>query len=491
MSVLSRLRTFTRQKLLYSDLNAELNNIVDGANAFFFYNPAAGDLDMDSNYIENAKVKRWMHVRNAADFTTLNAAVDDLPADGGVVYLPPHQGGGTGGAYEISSAMTLVANTTIIGGGKDSIVKLTADPALTIFEASSISNVHFANLTIDGANLQTNQTGAISFTGSTDCSVVNCEIKNIGVDEITRGDGIIIDGGDRLWILNNYIHNVKRNGISQGEGGGADGTDLVIMGNVCESNYHAGISLEPLSSRTIVNGNICRSNGHWGIITALFSTNDVDHVVISNNHILDNGNSTPGGYATTAGGGIAVNGGAGISANLTNLNIIGNTIKDTGTATVAVNGFGISVNISGTGTAHRNWNVTNNTIETCDGEGIFVQFGPQAMEAVLVQVHGNMIYNPCRNCNDTRDCISIRAATSGDGKHISVCNNTILVTEGGIGNSPRFGIQVNTVDGSGGIIAGNYMDITNVAGGYIADINSNDPTIEMGFNRCASHRYNL
>lgn len=262
-------------------------------------------------------------IRVATDYPSIQAAINDLSSGGGMVYIPA-------GTYAISSPLSVPSNTTLVGAGYRTIIRV-ADGAnihaiINDDPAMGNTNILITNLQIDGnKGTQTNTTiDGINFVNVTYSRIEGCWIHDTaqrGVDFwycdyniITENQfwdtdraGVSLEAGNLYnTISENIVLNAQGNGLSAGGNfttvignqviGAAErgifigwSTGCTVTANVCKHNGMHGIAI-PWSSGCAITGNIVEGNIEHGIF--ILNTSDT---VVSNN-IARNNNQGGGAY---------------------------------------------------------------------------------------------------------------------------------------------------------------------------------------------------
>lgn len=216
------------------------------------------------------------------DTAAIQAALD---SNAGVITFPD-------GTYLISAAIEPNSNQELIGtGGTITMVNNTFAAGIHI---DTKSNVHVSCLQIIGASGGNSFDQAILIAASTNVTVENCLIQDIGNEAVSPnewGHGIEINGAStNVKIVNNTIKNIKGYGNLRGDGitvrsssntlieGNTidttrrmqiavidDAIDVKIIGNHLLNGYLAGIDIEPNSVNTTgeitIQGNTIRNFG--------------------------------------------------------------------------------------------------------------------------------------------------------------------------------------------------------------------------------------
>jgi len=329
----------------------------------------------------------------------LQAQIDALPSEGGVVNIPE-------GEHTIAITFIDRSNITLQGQGPDkTILKPYAESGDMIkignnFDAPS--NITVKNLSIDGLNRDI--LGVEVGTGVSNSSIKDIIIKNVSngivlvrtnkitLDncichisggtsilyvhssnctirdcETSGGDyGIDLNSGNKNFMLeNNYIHNSGVAGLDIYSG--SDNT--TVRNNLFEKNYRRAIWLFGGENSKIINNTIRMNNGNGIDINAIYGN---DKSVIKNNMIYNNtgtgihGENERGGESETyyiESNTIFGNGGDGIyNHKLENKNIIveNNIIVNN-------NGYGLRNNISSSTITSSYNDVWSNTLGNYNG----------------------------------------------------------------------------------------------------------------------------
>lgn len=229
----------------------------------------------------------------------INACIDALGAEGGMVFLPE-------GVYAITSTITIDANNTaLIGGGWGTKLDASAWSTSDVINLNGKSYLYLANFQIEGydgggnsknliydGGTVTNSTfenlwlhhsdymGFQSGSGASDKNTIrNCLI------EFNDNDGIRFYG-DHWEITGCQLNNNKNYAISSL----SDSSFNNISNNQIEGNTLAGIRID--ATGNTIDGNFVWGNGEYGI----YITSGA-HNVISDNFI---GNNTRDGIYVTS-----------------------------------------------------------------------------------------------------------------------------------------------------------------------------------------------
>lgn len=335
---------------------------LNNNNTITFNAKSGNDLDMNSYRIE--KMKEGMEVRNAAEFNSVSSmtggiqeAIDDLPAEGGVVYVPP-------GTFTLKSWINLKSNMILRGAGAGTVLKvadeisssLTQDAPIgttqiTVTSASGfevgmlvlvkddnyISTGNFKTITDIDGNVITLDSGIYgqNLTVAANATVIssvfpivyantqtNVIVENIKIDGnnaqinnyFGQGGsqaGILFSGTKDSFIQNNWI--VDSNGDGIGVDFVASGAYVRVINNVIQNATIEGIHLGAIISGVTITGNQVTGSGSDG----LYFCTAVQNAIVSNNMFALNNDSgihidydTSGGdrYNTFSGNVIKANG---------------------------------------------------------------------------------------------------------------------------------------------------------------------------------------
>jgi parallel beta-helix repeat protein len=203
-----------------------------------------------ANASDRARAQADFLCTGVNDHLIIQAALDALPAAGGMVFLSE-------GTFHCEAQINLDSNQTLKGCGRNTILT-TATADLVFLSAvggagTELTGIVIADMQIDGG------AGAVS-----DC-------------------GIYFEYVDYSFIFNVYS---RRH--ASGTGTYLVGIILVnsdfntVTGNTCQGNGYDGIALV-MSSTNTVTGNTCQGNGGSGIVLGMSSTNTVTGNTLTEN----------------------------------------------------------------------------------------------------------------------------------------------------------------------------------------------------------------
>ncbi|MFC4305811.1 right-handed parallel beta-helix repeat-containing protein [Cohnella boryungensis] len=273
-----------------------------------------------------------------SDQTTINNAINTLPASGGKVLLME-------GLYTVSGSILLNSNVTLEGVGAATVIKLRNSHNANVNIISNADttngnrNILIRDLLIDGnkANQTSGTMLGIYLSIVEYCTVEQTKITNL------RNDGISISGSNYNTITGNACSSNTTAGITI-----SSGNNNTIIGNTCISNTGNGIYIFIGNNNTITD-NTCSSNTANGINASDGNNTITGNTCSSNN----NGITSVGNNNTITGNACSSNTTAGITiSGGMYSNIQGNTVRK-GTASPT---YGLRIS---TGVGHY---VTNNDL---------------------------------------------------------------------------------------------------------------------------------
>lgn len=185
------------------------------------------------------------------DQIEIKAAIDNLPASGGLIYLRE-------GTYVVSDSIHIgKSNVALAGAGASTIIKIrdNLNASTKTIKAGWCSRVLIQNLCIDGnkANQTAGMFGIVFEDGISFSKIANCLIENV------RGDGIWLNSSSNNTISGNICSGNNVRGIHLN-----NACNNTIVGNSCWGN-DSGIWLYPSSDYNTVTGNTVYSNLSGGI----------------------------------------------------------------------------------------------------------------------------------------------------------------------------------------------------------------------------------
>lgn len=246
----------------------------------------------------------FWEVRNASKFSSIQAALDDLPDSGGAVFVPA-------GTHTITSAITMKSNQALVGVGQSSIITTqTANIDLIrgydVGSYSGIPGVLISNLHLIGKNSGTGNGIVIKNSHYT-------TISDLWIENVYNGIKFLGDAGDHTdnnMIINNHIFRTLKHGIYLYPSSG-NIEDMIIQGNILNYCGGSGIYVNPGTRNTIignsieecdsygiflggshrntVTGNDCSENGKDGIYLKESSANIISNNVCCVNDYQDTG----------------------------------------------------------------------------------------------------------------------------------------------------------------------------------------------------------
>jgi parallel beta-helix repeat protein len=246
-------------------------------------------------------LRKWKptgHVVNAADYLSIQDAINSLPATGGTVFIPA-------GLYLISSPIRIPSNIILTGEGFDTILKLADGANNNVLENMNLgkwidSDITITNMQIDGN--RENQTGpanGIFLYTAPNSYVHHVWIHNFPIIyptgiQVSAGihllwspkstidrtiiennsySGLFVSFSDYATISNNYLYGNHR-GIYLRSSNNAKVTKNTII------NCDEGIRMYSGASYNRINGNYIESSLEEGIV--------ITHIECKENFIAGN-----------------------------------------------------------------------------------------------------------------------------------------------------------------------------------------------------------
>jgi len=171
-------------------------------------------------------------VKNVADYSSIQEAIDSLPPSGGTVYIPA-------GTYVISTPIKVPSNVVLLGDGFDTVLKL-ADEA----NCNVIENMHLGEWVDENIEIR------------------NMQIDGNGETQTVRCNGVYLDTAPNSRVEHMWVHNFPRWTLSMGILIYRS-PNAVVRWNVVEDNKYTGIMVQH-SDSSLVSHNFLSRN-HRGI----------------------------------------------------------------------------------------------------------------------------------------------------------------------------------------------------------------------------------
>jgi hypothetical protein len=325
---------------------------------------AQGNLDMNGYSILG--VKTFWNIINAAEYSTLQAAIDAAEAaGGGAVTIPPNT------TIEAQGLTVTAGSIAFIGYGASSKIKLPDAPTSDMFTTSaSIEDITFTDLYFDGNTGAGTSINCLTLTNLIDGKVRGCEFDDFS--------GVCISLKDDL---------------------GAACQDIEITGCVFKDGDGNMIQAEGLVRCEIVDCDMESATALAGIIITPSTSAQAEAITITANHI------------TVPGPGIRMvsNGGSDYGDNI----ILGNYVRTTGTTKSGII-------IGEAGTPMQNCVIADNIVEMATGNGFEVVGPGMALTANIARncsVDGFVVAS-----DDLTMQGNIAKANGGDGIKIENCS---------------------------------------------------------------------
>ncbi len=343
----------------------------------------------------------------------IEAAIADLPAGGGTVYLPA-------GTYSLTGDIDIgTANTTLMGSGTTTILSLGNTVNQNVITVAAVANVVIKNLTINGNRANNTSGNGISVgVGASHFTADSISIYN------TDGAGIFVNG-----TTYPIVKNSRFAGIGQVGDTGSSGVQFYnspfgkIADNTfdwCESDciYLAGdgTANDGTHDYTITGNHIYNTQENQGSAIMVY---EATRGVIANNEIYNTKTNTNGvngifvravggnddyAFATIMNNTVASTSGVGIETQSKNINVIGNIIYN------QLNGS----DTHGIYIAGDNSSIIGNSIASTTGHLIQINSGRKN-----IVIEGNALVN---NLASGKSCFSINTASAVD--NVVFANNT-------------------------------------------------------------------
>jgi hypothetical protein len=200
------------------------------------------------------------------EYPEIQDAIDDMPQEGGTVYV-------RAGLYVINRGVHIKRSNVTILGEMGALVRLGDGVNQPVFLIGSdaqtpstyIENIKISNLEIDGnmANQDRENDPAriwIRNNGIDVRMVNNLRIADVNIHD-ARSGGVVVSWGCRqIFISDSYFHNNFFDGIAL-----YDSENINVINFMCFNNGSAGLSLDNELSDVLFDNGIIESNGDVGI----------------------------------------------------------------------------------------------------------------------------------------------------------------------------------------------------------------------------------
>lgn len=307
------------------------------------------ETDIDALLTSKLDVYNVMEYGAVGDGTTddtaaIQAAIDDVPTKGGIVYFPVPSN-----YYLVASGMTVTGQMVFKGAGRNTSIISSSSATAILFDVETDNPVKFMDLGFSGSVTKTGGSGikfrgtsgggntnnfsgvyrcqinnqyiGLDFTSATLYNVYDCYIAQSYLAGIAITNSVNPDGGDMTFI-GNTLDSTRANtyGVLHQSGGGVRfignkifrhavgyelniansataATLLFIEGNSIEGQTDASIRLErttgtgALSGITIVGNEISSASG---TVSVHIRNGGYSNVIINSNYIIGNPASTIG-----------------------------------------------------------------------------------------------------------------------------------------------------------------------------------------------------
>lgn len=428
--------------ILEADINHD--NLVDFAsNEHINWTNASSNFKTSGTFIVRDPVidiRSYLAIGDdSTDNTTAFANAITALSSGGTIFLPR-------GIFQTGN-LTWASDIYLVGQGWSSVIKLKASEDNELVNGTSLDNIGFINLAIDGN--KSNQAVAANLLELISCT--NIKINRCYIHD-GKKDAVYLSDCEDSWITKNRIKDNDRNGVSLGSHTNAS-LRIHINSNHVEGHNGSGdigISLEPAADCEVI-GNILIDNYNQITVVGVTGKEDTVNNIIKANRIIGNTNNF----------GIIVRG----TSDTTDDNTVEGNIID--------GNFLYSIYID---TAHYT-EVIGNKVKpsaTASSSGILVEdsdycvvnsngvrgqqyYGIQMLGSDHYTLNGNMVYDNSKEDDNVRD--GIRLENSDEGV---ACGNR------SVGANQKYGIgESGTSDENfihGNHVRGNQTGGTNVTG---------------------------
>jgi len=188
-------------------------------------------------------------LRNVADYSSIQEAIDSLPATGGTVFIPA-------GTYMISAPIRVPSHVSLLGAGFDTVLVLA-----------------------DGANVNVIENMNPGIWLDEDITVANLQINGNKVAQDSAVTGIFLSTAPNSNVENVWLHDFPKFTTSSGVHL-ALSPNSIVRNVIVSNNSYAGI-LVGYSDNILISDNYL-ANDHRGIYIS-FS----DYIVVRKNKIVD------------------------------------------------------------------------------------------------------------------------------------------------------------------------------------------------------------
>jgi len=209
------------------------------------------------------------------DQIEIQAAIDALPAQGGMVLLLE-------GTYNISATINIMSNNvTLAGVGWATKLFLVNGANCSVIVvgdgATALTGICIKDLQIDGNKANNTAGHGIYFYGGSGTEITLSVVINCYVHDCYN-NGIYLYYADYNTVTGNHCNSNNREGIFLGYS-----NNNTVTGNQCNSNNYDGIYLS-YSNNNTVTGNQCNSNNYDGIYLS-----SADYNTVTGNRCTGNG----------------------------------------------------------------------------------------------------------------------------------------------------------------------------------------------------------
>lgn len=225
--------------------------------------------DQGFGIVDKRQASRIVALDGTGDFSSIQPALNDLPSDGGVIYVKE-------GTYNITEKLVInKQNVALIGAGMGTHV--TTDEDINLVD---VTHNHFRI-----QDMRFTGSGNLDYGGS----ALNIRagygfVLNVWIDSASANGIALLSSGEYTFVYNCLITASKLSGI------GVWGDSNMIIGNLITSNTTFGVYVQSCEKNMIAN-NVVESNVATGI-----QLQAADNCVITGNVCRDNDYNDAGTY---------------------------------------------------------------------------------------------------------------------------------------------------------------------------------------------------
>lgn len=429
----TRNTNFTDGVLDPDDLNTEFNGITNYMNTRLLSNPLTQDLDF-ADLFEITNLRRFWNIFNAAEFSTLAAAIAAMPSTGGMLFIPPNT------TFDLSATLDVTKDSVlIVGGGPSSIIRRASGTfsetgdCMILFDGQT--NCGILNLQLDGQQL--------SNAAGTGMAAVR--VKGASTNFSFIGNYV------RRWGGNAETSSATNDGIAIGDDEASVPRGARIHGNLFEDVRRSAVRIVNCDLASIIGNEVVQSS-----VSSVAAGIHLETPASGNariRHGVVRGNTLIGVGATLLERGIAVVAGiANASVDLSRLSIGGNTISNCSAQGIYLEKAFLSV-------------VQENEISNVLQSGTTARGGIELRNSSLCKVGGNTVQDAGSAVAGSAAAGIYERSTSGavQGHNTIIGNTTRLTASSGIAVEVDAAITVPSVKVQDNLVL-RHMTQSNIGG---------------------------